>query len=270
MQRTCIWDGGDVPPRTRRRTVTRPRGSRSACAPSHRHRRPISRNRSSHPRRDHGREMVRGQRTHLGRRRAPAVREEDLALADPSRIDRQLARRWVRRVVLVVETGPEVPERDPGRFAGPAAVDQLRLDRQHRPDRLDRPGSGRLPASAKVEVADDDPQGSHPRRIAWRRARPPDPDDFHPRPRHRRGHPGGRGPCHALPARRRRQTRGDAGPDRRRRPGSRPPGAPAVPATTAWFRLGRGGFFERVSRGPAHHRRDPELSRPAADGRSRL
>ena len=52
---------------------------------------------------DDRREMVRRQLADLGRRRAAAVREEDLALADAARVDRQLARRRVRGVVLVVE-----------------------------------------------------------------------------------------------------------------------------------------------------------------------
>ena len=88
-----------------------------------------------------GREHVRRELAHLRRRRAPAVREEDLALADAARVDRELAGRGMRRVVLVVEPGPEVPERDPRRLARPAAVDQLRLDRQHPPDGIDVRGA---------------------------------------------------------------------------------------------------------------------------------
>src|SRR5439155_8289533 len=104
------------------------------------------------------REVVRRELADLRRRRARAVREEDLALADTARVHRELTRRGVRGVVLVVDPGPELAVRDPGRFAGPAAVDQLRIDRQHPPDRLDRVRRGRLPAGAKVQVADADPK----------------------------------------------------------------------------------------------------------------
>src|SRR4029077_921048 len=113
--------------------------------------------------------MVRRQLPDLGCRRAAAIREEDLALADAARVDRQLARCRMRGVVLVVEARPDLAERDPGRLTRPATVDQLRLDRQHVPDGLDRLWRGRLPPGAKVEVTDDDLQGTHARRIAWRR-----------------------------------------------------------------------------------------------------
>src|SRR5256885_305807 len=72
----------------------------------------------------------------------------------------------MRRVILVVDARPEVAIGDPGRLAAPAAVDQLRADRQHPPDRLDRLRRGRLPAGAKVEVADLDLERRHGRRIA--------------------------------------------------------------------------------------------------------
>lgn len=65
------------------------------------------------------------------------------------------------RVVLVVETRPEVAVRDPCGLARPATVDEPRLDREHPPDGLDRPGSGGLPAGVKVEVTDLDAQGTH-------------------------------------------------------------------------------------------------------------
>src|SRR5690349_5413912 len=70
-------------------------------------------------RREHvGRELA-----DLRRRRAAAVREEDLALADPARVDRERAGRRVRGVVLVLEPRSEIAERDPRRLARPAAVD---------------------------------------------------------------------------------------------------------------------------------------------------
>ena len=159
-----------------------------------------------------GREVVGRQLADLRGRRAAAVREEDLALADAAGVDRQLAGRRMRGVVLVVEARPEVAERDPGRLAGPAAVDELRVDRQHPPDGLDRPGRRRLPAGGKVEVADLDPQRSHLRSIARRNAWPTRPastrpDDLDPRPRHRARGAGGRRPRRALPPRRRRRAR---------------------------------------------------------------
>src|SRR4051812_4310745 len=60
---------------------------------------------------DDRREMVRRQLAHLRRRRAPPVRKEDLALAYAARVDRQVARRRVRGVVLVLETQSEITER---------------------------------------------------------------------------------------------------------------------------------------------------------------
>src|SRR6476469_10712937 len=89
-------------------------------------------------------EYVRRQLTDLRRGGTAAVREEDLALADAAGIDRQGAGSRVRGVVLVLEPGPEVAERDPGRFAGPAAVDELRLDREHPQDRFDGSRRGGL------------------------------------------------------------------------------------------------------------------------------
>ena len=59
------------------------------------------------------REVVGRELADLRARRAGAVREEDLALADATRIDRELTRRRVRCVVLVVDARPEVAERDP-------------------------------------------------------------------------------------------------------------------------------------------------------------
>src|SRR5204863_1910390 len=112
------------------------------------------------------REVVGGELADLRGRRAGAVREEDLALADSARVHRQHPRGRVRGVVLVVDAGPEVAIRDPGRFTAPPAVDEPRRDREHPPDRLDRLRRVRLPASAKVEVADLDLERGHARRIA--------------------------------------------------------------------------------------------------------
>src|SRR2546426_6843369 len=53
-------------------------------------------------------EMVGRQLADLRARQARAVREEDLALADAARVQRQLARGRMRGVVLVVDARPEV------------------------------------------------------------------------------------------------------------------------------------------------------------------
>src|SRR3972149_6730080 len=68
-----------------------------------------------------GREVIRGELAHLRRGRAGAVGEEDLAFADTARVERELARRRVRGVVLPFDARPEVAVRDPGRLAAPAA-----------------------------------------------------------------------------------------------------------------------------------------------------
>src|SRR5690348_13932545 len=81
----------------------------------------------------------------------------------------------MRGVVRVVDAGAEIAVWDPRRFARPAAVDQLRFDGEHPPDRLDRLGRLRLPAGGKVQVTDLDPQRTHARRIAWPRS--PDSSD---------------------------------------------------------------------------------------------
>ena len=173
-----------VPPRMTR-SVTRPRVDRSdrlgalpQAAPAHLAE-PVVPAVVGHD----GREVVGGELPDLRGRRAAAVREEDLAFADAARVDRQLSGRRVRGVVLVFETRPEVAERDPRRLARPAAVDELRVDRQHPPDGLDGLRRRRLPAGGKVEVAHLDPQRSHLRSIARRNAWPTPPAAPDPRSR---------------------------------------------------------------------------------------
>src|SRR5438128_2282580 len=75
-------------------------------------------------------EVIAGKLAYLRGAGACAVRKEDLALADAARVDRQLAGRRMRGVVLVVEARSKVAERNPGRLTAPAAVDELALDRQ--------------------------------------------------------------------------------------------------------------------------------------------
>ena len=92
------------------------------------------------------REVVRRQLADLRRRGAGPVREEDLALADPARVERELARGRVRRVVLPADVGPQVAVRDPGRLAAPAAVDEPCAQGQEGADGRDRAAAPRAPS----------------------------------------------------------------------------------------------------------------------------
>ena len=191
------------------------------------------------------REVVRRQLADLRRRRARAVREEDLALADAARVEREVAGRRVRRVVLPADVRPQVAVRDPRRLAAPAAVDQPGAQGQHRPDDLDRLRGLGLPAGVKCRS---------PTRIdssliggGYGARRPP--DHLHARARHR--HRAARvGRSRHLPAPRRRPGPGcRRRHDRRRRPDPRRArrAASSSPASTAcrssWART---RFFEAV------------------------
>src|SRR4029079_9832654 len=72
---------------------------------------------------DEGGEVVRPEVPGLARERAVAVREQQLGLALPARVERELA--GVRIAGRVLGTDPEVAvaPRDPVRLAAPAAVD---------------------------------------------------------------------------------------------------------------------------------------------------
>ena len=182
---------------------------RIAWAPSHSARRPISRRRSCQPSSGtiDAKWLAASWPTFDDVVHA-AVREEDLALADAARVHGEHAGGGMRGVVLVVDARPEVAVRDPHRLARPAAVDHLRLDRQHPPDGLDRLRRGRLPAGAKVQVTDLDPQRTHARRIAWPHSPAPGAPTISTHVLDtERGHARGRGPRHALPARRRHGAR---------------------------------------------------------------
>src|SRR3954466_3069270 len=82
--------------------------------------------------------MVAGEEPGLARERGRAVREQDLGLADPARIEEQLAGRRVARRVLGAEADVEGAERDPARLAAPARVDDPALQRQQPPERVPR------------------------------------------------------------------------------------------------------------------------------------
>src|SRR3954453_9509580 len=79
--------------------------------------------------------MVAGEEPGLARERGRAVGEQDLRLADPARIEEQLAGRRVARRVLGPEGDVAAAERDPARFAAPARVDDPALQRQQAPER---------------------------------------------------------------------------------------------------------------------------------------
>ena len=93
---------------------------------------------------DDGCEVVASERPRLAPERAGAVWEEQLGLADATRVEQQLARRRIRRCVLRPDAEVELAERDPVRLAAPAAMDDPRLERQELPERLDRRRGGVL------------------------------------------------------------------------------------------------------------------------------
>src|SRR5439155_516196 len=55
-----------------------------------------------------------------------AVGKEPLRLADPTGVEQQLASRRIAGVVFVAEPGLQLAQRNPGRFATPARLDQPR------------------------------------------------------------------------------------------------------------------------------------------------
>src|SRR4051812_34794076 len=79
---------------------------------------------------DDGEEVVAGELADDAREQAAAVREEDLGLAEAAGVEQDLAGRRVARVVLEPDPDVELPERDPGRLAAPAHVDDLLRERQ--------------------------------------------------------------------------------------------------------------------------------------------
>src|SRR6266581_3822367 len=76
-------------------------------------------------------EVVARELAHLAPENRRAVGKEDLGLADASRVEQQLPRRGMAGVVLVTEPEVELAERDPGRLAAPARLDELGLEREH-------------------------------------------------------------------------------------------------------------------------------------------
>ena len=74
----------------------------------------------------------------------PPYGQEDLGLAEAAGVEQDLAGRRVARVVLEADADVEVAERDPGRLAAPAHVDDLLLERQQLRERLARLGRALL------------------------------------------------------------------------------------------------------------------------------
>src|SRR3954467_5586586 len=75
-------------------------------------------------------EVVAGELADDAREEAPAVREQDLGLAEAAGVEQDLAGRGVARVVLEADADVELAERDPCRLAAPAHVDDLLLERE--------------------------------------------------------------------------------------------------------------------------------------------
>src|SRR4029077_18328010 len=109
---------------------------------------------------DDAREDVPGELAGLAREARVAVREEDLDLAHPARVEEPLPRRGIARRVL----GPEVAEvvvahRDPRRLPRPARLNQLAVVGEHRLHERDRAwGAVLLPARGELESGDRDLQ----------------------------------------------------------------------------------------------------------------
>src|SRR4029079_12385502 len=107
-------------------------------------------------------EVVAGELAHLAREQRAAVGEQDLGLAVAARVEQDLARRGVAGVVLEPQARAHVAERDPGRLAAPAHVDDLLAERQQRLERLaGQRGVLALPAGLERERASVDRQVAH-------------------------------------------------------------------------------------------------------------
>src|SRR3954447_21223239 len=108
-----------------------------------------------------GQEMVPGELADDAREAGSPVREQDLRLAEAARVEQDLARCGVARVVLERQVGLEVAERDPGRLAAPADVEDLVAERQHRLEGGARGGRVGDPDGAELERAGGDAQVAH-------------------------------------------------------------------------------------------------------------
>src|SRR6266508_2563858 len=106
------------------------------------------------------REMVSGQLSHLAREERGAVREEDLDLRQPARVEQELAGAGVRSRVLRADRQLELPaQRDPGCLAAPARLDELALQREQPAQGGDRVRSFLfLEPGPELEVADGEPE----------------------------------------------------------------------------------------------------------------
>ena len=103
---------------------------------------------------DDRREVVSRERARLARERDVAVGEQELGLADAARVEDQLAGARVARRVLGADSDVEVAHRDPAALARPAHVDDLRVERQHPPERCDGLGA----ASSSRRASNEKPR----------------------------------------------------------------------------------------------------------------
>src|SRR6185503_10523418 len=89
---------------------------------------------------DDGEEVVAGKLADDAGEHRPAVREQELGLADAAGVPEDLAgRRMTGRVLRVAaDADVEVAERDPGGLAAPADMDDLAVERQQRLEGCDR------------------------------------------------------------------------------------------------------------------------------------
>src|SRR4051812_18702508 len=79
---------------------------------------------------DDRREVVRPQLAGLRREVAVAVRHQQLGLALPARVERELAGMRIRRRVLCADAEVALSPRDPVRLAAPAAMDDAIVERE--------------------------------------------------------------------------------------------------------------------------------------------
>src|SRR5215208_3351087 len=107
-------------------------------------------------------EVVARELSHLAGEQRAAVGEEDLRLAVAAGVEEDLARRGMARVVLEAEPRAHVAERDPGRLAAPAHVDDLLAEGQQGLEGLaGLRGVLALPAGLEGERAGGDRQVAH-------------------------------------------------------------------------------------------------------------
>jgi 5-hydroxyisourate hydrolase len=108
--------------------------------------------------RSQGGEVVAGERPDARAEAACPIGEENLALGELADVDQDLPRCRMGGVILVADVRAAVAERDPGRLAAPATVDQLRADGEPGAQRVACPRRRRLPARGELQVANTNRQ----------------------------------------------------------------------------------------------------------------